>query len=81
MQVEELKREGGQASEDVQALSGRCLGAEAERARLTEMVTTLEGRLSQAQQELAVLRAQAQVVAHDDKLQRCLHSVPLPRLR
>eukprot|EP00967_Tisochrysis_lutea_P070854 scaffold93705_cov19-Tisochrysis_lutea.AAC.1 len=47
----------------MQALSSRCVSAEADRARLTEVVTTLEGRLAQAQQELTVLRSQANVSA------------------
>lgn len=58
-QVDEQGQERGRISDDMQALSSRCVSAEADRARLTEVVTTLEGRLAQAQQELTVLRSQA----------------------
>ncbi|KAF5827433.1 hypothetical protein DUNSADRAFT_679 [Dunaliella salina] len=58
-QVDEQGQERGRISEDMQALSSRCVSAEADRARLTEIVTTLEGRLAQVQQELTMLRSQA----------------------
>lgn len=60
-QLEERAHESGRTSEDVQVLSSRCTSAEADRARLTEIATTLEGRLAQVQQEVAILRAQAHV--------------------